>query len=74
EPDFEILAPVTMSVVCFRYVPTGVSEIENLNKLNEKILHQLNATGKLFLTHTKLNGKDTLRMSIAGTLTTHSHV
>jgi len=74
EPDFEILAPVTMSVVCFRYTPGGISGTENLNKLNEEIVHRLNASGKIFLTHTKLKGQYTLRMSIAGTLTTQYHV
>jgi aromatic-L-amino-acid/L-tryptophan decarboxylase len=63
-----------MSVVCFRYTPNGISGTENLNKLNEEILRRLNASGKIFLTHTKLKGQYTLRMSIAGTLTTQYHV
>jgi aromatic-L-amino-acid decarboxylase len=72
--DFEILAPVTMSVVCFRYKPEGIIGIDNLNRLNEELLRRLNASGKIFLTHTKLNGQYTLRMSIAGTLTRKEHV
>ena len=72
--DFEILAPVTMSVVCFRYKPEGISGIDNLNRINEELLRRLNASGKIFLTHTKLNGQYTLRMSIAGTLTRQEHV
>jgi aromatic-L-amino-acid decarboxylase len=73
-PDFEILAPVTLSVVCFRFRPDGINDPENLNHINESLMKQLNATGKLFLTHTKLNGQFTLRMSVAGTLTTQQHV
>jgi aromatic-L-amino-acid decarboxylase len=73
-PDFEILAPVTLSLVCFRYKPAGLEGIENLNYLNETLMKELNASGKLFLTHTKLNGQYTLRMSIAGTLTEQRHV
>ena len=73
-PGFEILAPVTLSVVCFRFKPDGINDLENLNRTNETLMKQLNASGKLFLTHTKLNGKYTLRMSIAGTLTEQQHV
>ena len=73
-PDFEILAPVTLSVVCFRFIPDGINDLENHNRINETLMKQLNATGKLFLTHTKLNGKFTLRMSVAGTLTEQRHV
>jgi aromatic-L-amino-acid decarboxylase len=73
EPDFEILAPVVISVVCFRYCPEGYSE-EQLNKLNEKLNHILNDSGKLYLTHTVLNGKYTLRMVTAQTNVTIEHV
>lgn len=74
QPGFEIMAPVPLSVVCFRYRPSGISGTDKLNRINEELLHKLNATGKLFLSHTKLNGQYTLRMSIAGTLTTRKHV
>jgi aromatic-L-amino-acid decarboxylase len=74
QPDFEIMAPVPLGLVCFRYRPSCVSDTDNLNRTNEALLENLNATGKIFLTHTKLNGQYTLRMSIAGTLTTFEHV
>ena len=73
EPDFEILAPVILSVVCFRYRPAGLSE-EELNKINEKLNHQLNDSGKIYLTHTSLRGKYTLRMVTAQTNVTMEHV
>ncbi len=73
-PDFELLAPVPLSLVCFRYKPESFTGHENLNGINEGLLRELNDTGKIFLTHTKLNGQYTLRMSIAGTLTTQQHV
>jgi aromatic-L-amino-acid decarboxylase len=72
--DFEIMAPVPLSLVCFRYRPSCVTGTEILNRVNENLLQSLNSTGKLFLTHTKLNGQYTLRMSIGGTLTTQEHV
>jgi aromatic-L-amino-acid decarboxylase len=73
ETDFEILAPVVISVVCFRYCPGGYTE-EQLNKLNEKLNHLLNDSGKLYLSHTVLNGKYTLRMVTAQTNVSLEHV
>lgn len=72
--DFEIMAPVPLSLVCFRYRPSCIVGTENLNRVNEDLLRKLNASGKIFLTHTKLKGQYTLRMSIGGTLTTQQHV
>lgn len=65
--NFEILAPVIANVICFRYKPAEVNDEQELNRINEKLMHSLNRTGKLYLTHTKLNGKYTLRMVIAQT-------
>jgi len=65
------LAPVSLNLVCFRYAPQGQ---EDLNTLNEKLLQAINATGKAYLTHTKLRGQYTLRMVIAQTNTTWEHV
>jgi aromatic-L-amino-acid/L-tryptophan decarboxylase len=73
EDDFEILAPVIISVVCFRYIPDGYIE-EQINGLNEKLNHQLNDSGNLYLSHTILNSKYTLRMVTAQTNVTLEHV
>ena len=73
EVDFEILAPVVISVVCFRYIPAGYNE-DQINVLNEELNHQLNDSGKLYLSHTVLNGKYTLRMVTAQTNVTLEHV
>jgi aromatic-L-amino-acid/L-tryptophan decarboxylase len=73
EKDFEILAPRSANLICFRYRPEGKSEDE-MNAINEKILHRLNDSGKIFITHTKLNGKFTLRMVIAQTNVQEHHV
>jgi aromatic-L-amino-acid/L-tryptophan decarboxylase len=73
EPDFEILAPVIISVVCFRYSPQNFTE-EQINALNEKLNHLLNDSGKIYLTHTSINGKYTLRMVTAQTNVTMDHV
>jgi aromatic-L-amino-acid/L-tryptophan decarboxylase len=73
EADFEILAPVVISVVCFRFKPAGYNE-EQINVLNERLNHLLNDSGKLYLSHTVLNGKYTLRMVTAQTNVTLQHV
>jgi len=73
EPDFEILAPVSLNVVCFRYLPSGITE-DRLNAVNEKLNHILNDSGKIYLTHTTLNGKYTLRMVTGQTNVTLDHV
>ncbi|MFX0013368.1 MAG: pyridoxal phosphate-dependent decarboxylase family protein [Promethearchaeota archaeon] len=73
-PNFELLAPVPLNTVCFRYHPPTIDDDEELNQLNEKLLHQINKTGKLYMTHTKLNGKYTLRMVTGQTYVQEKHV
>ena len=72
--DFELLAPVPLSLVCFRFNPKGNSSEEVLNQKNEQLLQLLNASGKIYMTHTKLNGRYTLRMVIAQTNVEFEHV
>jgi aromatic-L-amino-acid decarboxylase len=73
EVDFEILAPVVICVVCFRFIPAGYNE-DQINSINEKLNHRLNDSGKLYLSHTVLNGRYTLRMVTAQTNVTIEHV
>jgi len=73
EPDFELLAPVSLNVVCFRYHPSGMSE-DKLNTVNEMLNHILNDTGSIYLSHTTLNGHYTLRMVTGQTNVTLDHV
>ncbi len=69
---FELMAPVPLSLVCFR-LNCGRDE-EALNDLNRRLLESLNKTGKLFLTHTTLRDKYVLRMAIASRTTREDHV
>jgi aromatic-L-amino-acid decarboxylase len=83
-PDFERLAPVPFSVVCFRWnpqrpsPPAGHSGIaltpEALDAANERLLAVVNQTGEVFLSHTKLNGRIALRIAIGHLHTTEHHV
>ena len=70
-PNFEMLAPVPFALVCFRACPAGV---DDLNALNEKIMNDINASGEAYLSHTKLNGKFTLRMSVGSIRVEERHI
>jgi aromatic-L-amino-acid decarboxylase len=75
DPDFERVAPVPFSVVCFRAVPAGRSWNEpELEALNQGLLDRLNATGEVFLSHTKLDGRFVLRLAVGNLRTEQRHV
>ena len=63
---FELAAPAPLSLVCFRH--RGGDEV------NQRLMDSLNASGRLYLTHTRLDGKLTLRMAVGATGTEHHHV
>jgi aromatic-L-amino-acid decarboxylase len=74
-PDFERLAPVPFSVVCFRWNPSShrLSEGE-LDARNEELVERINKSGALFLSHTRLRGKLAIRIAIGHIRTTDQHV
>ena len=71
--DFERMAPVPFGLVCFRYRPPGVPE-EELDRLNERLLAAVNATGRVFLTHTRIGGRYAIRLVIGQRTTERRHV
>jgi len=61
-PDLERLAPVELSIVCFRYVPDGMrGDEERLDAVNKAIMEELQVGGKAFLNGTLLHGRFVLR-------------
>lgn len=72
-PDFELVLEPILNFTCFRFKPVGKSE-EELNELNEQLKDRLNKTGKLFLSHTKINGKYVLRFVIGQTYVEKRHI
>jgi aromatic-L-amino-acid decarboxylase len=75
DADFERLAPVPFSVVCFRARPRGFSgSAAELDAFNAQLLDAVNATGEVFLSHTRLNGRFTLRLAVGHLRTTDVHV
>jgi aromatic-L-amino-acid decarboxylase len=79
DPNWELMAPTPFALVCFRAQPPqpGIEEeakAKRFDDLNEAIMHGVNATGRAFLSHTKLNDKLTLRLSIGNIRTSERHV
>ncbi|TKJ32532.1 aspartate aminotransferase family protein [bacterium (candidate division B38) B3_B38] len=72
QENFELMAPVSLSLVCFR-LNDGRDE-EALDSLNRRLLESINQNGKIYLTHTTLRGKYTLRLAIGQRLTEERHV
>jgi aromatic-L-amino-acid decarboxylase len=71
-PDFELLAPVPFSTVCFRYRPGSLAGREDeaavaaeLDRLNLALMDAVNRSGEVFLSHTRLRGRFTIRMAMA---------
>ena len=71
---FVLFEPQHLNLICFRYQPDNVSSSQEINDLNQRLLQKLNGSGKIFLTHTKVNGLITLRMVIAQTYIEKKHV
>nr|MDQ3041596.1 pyridoxal-dependent decarboxylase [Acidobacteriota bacterium] len=69
--DWELVAPVNFALVCFRACS---KTIENLDALNERLMNEINLSGKAYLSHTKLNDKYTLRLSIGNIRVEERHI
>ncbi len=63
---FELMAPAPLNLVCFRAKGSDV--------MNESLMNELNRSGQMYLTHTRLNGKYTIRFCIGNPLTERHHV
>ena len=66
EPGWELCAPRPFSVVCFR--------TEGSDEENEAILERVNASGEIFISHTKLNGRYVLRLAVGNERTTEEDI
>jgi len=68
---FELAAPVSMGVVCFRFVGGDEKKLDNLNS---ELVEQINASGRAYLTQTKLRGRTVMRIGFGNVLTTEGHL
>jgi len=83
---FVLAAPVSMGVVCFRFVsPVGgvvdagpgsppPATTDKIDCLNSEIVEKINASGRAYLTQTKLRGRTVMRIGLGNVLTTEKHL
>ena len=73
--DFELLAPVELSICCFRYVPPGAAKNDaELDRLNEHIMELVQKGGRAYLSNATVNGRFALRACITNFRTTQSDI
>ena len=68
---FELAAPVSMGVVCFRFIGAAEKKLDNLNS---ELVKRINASGRAYLTQTKLRGRTVMRIGFGNVLTTEEHL
>ncbi len=74
-PDFELLAPVALSIVCFRYIPQTLKGDEaGIERINRALVPLVQSSGETFLTSTVLHGQFALRACILHDATTEEDV
>jgi aromatic-L-amino-acid decarboxylase len=81
DPDAELVGPVPFGLVCFRWRPARYAGLEAdprvaaaLDELNEALLDRVNADGRVFLSHTRVDGRFILRLAIGNIRTQQQHV
>lgn len=70
-PNWEVAAPVPFALVCFR---AKAADTDTANSLNEEIMRIVNSSGKAYISHTKLDGKITLRLSVGSVHVEERHI
>ncbi len=65
-PDFERMAPVPMSTICFRLHPNNLDDEKDIEDLNLRFFNELDTSGDIMVSHTRLNGKYVLRVNMSG--------
>lgn len=73
EPEWRVVAPHPLSVVCFRFEPPGAAPVE-ADDINARVMEVVNSSGEIYLSHTKLRGRYVLRLAIGNLGTEHRHV
>jgi aromatic-L-amino-acid decarboxylase len=73
EPAWEVVAPVPFSLVVFRHAPPGMTDAE-ADAHNERVMAAANASGRAFLSHTRVRGRLALRLAVGNLRTTEAHV
>ncbi len=72
-PNFEVLTPTVLNLICFRYIHKKMLTPKTINAFNQKVLEKVNASGKAYMTHTKINGRFAIRLVVGQANTTEQH-
>lgn len=72
--SFELMTNTRFGLVCFRYKPDNISDEQAIDRMNEELEHKLNNSGSMYITHTRLNNKYTLRLVVGQTNVEERHV
>ncbi len=73
--DFELLAPVELSICCFRYAPEALrGDDARLNELNTQIMHKVQRGGEAYVSNATISGKFALRACITNFRTTRADI
>jgi aromatic-L-amino-acid decarboxylase len=84
---FELSADPSMGVVCFRFTGDAAplpgaaaagreraGSVERIDQLNSEIVERINASGRVYLTQTKLRGRTVMRIGLGNVVTTEEHL
>jgi aromatic-L-amino-acid/L-tryptophan decarboxylase len=74
EPEVDLLVPRSLTLLTFRWTPTGMTDEAELDAFNEKLVHAVNDDGRLYLTQTHCMGHYAIRFVIGQTNTTQDDV
>jgi aromatic-L-amino-acid decarboxylase len=72
-PSFALVALVVMAVVCFRYLPADM-DADAADAFNVRVVERVNASGEVYLTHTRLGGRASMRIGVGNIATTEEHL
>jgi aromatic-L-amino-acid/L-tryptophan decarboxylase len=73
-PDLELACPPSLSICCFRYVPEGVDDDEYLDRLNMRVMTELQMDGRVFPSNALVHGRTAIRSCIVNYRTEARHV
>jgi aromatic-L-amino-acid/L-tryptophan decarboxylase len=68
---FELAAPVSLGVICFRFI---AADADKIDMLNSEVVERINASGRAYLTQTKLHDRTAMRIGLGNVLTTEQHL
>jgi len=73
-PDVELACPPSLSICCYRYRPSGVDDESYLDRLNTRVMTELQLDGRVFPSNALVHGRTAIRSCIVGYRTEAEHL